>query len=392
LFECGAAAEQARALTRDPVKDHGNSDPNACACRRSVTISTHVIAGSHRPGPGRATVPVPYDERMTASFDFDRTLRRLRMRHLELLVLLGEERTVRAAARRMALTQPALSKMLHEIEDCFGAPLFGRSRSGVLPTPAGEYLIVLATAWINQLRNAGQDVAQLRDGSDASVRVGTLSVIPRVPRAIAALRRQDPGVIVRVREGTLVALLAALADGEIDCVVGALPPEALQTGPVESIRVEPLDHDALCVMASPVHALAGTRALSWSDLIGQPWVLPPKDSLLRRAIIDAHLHAGLPLPAPSVELLSPISVAELLTQDSSLLGVMRREQAEAEHASGHLQRLAVSPEVPLPALAFITLRRNEPLPPMLAAFRATLVEAAALASPAPRGMLSTSSG
>jgi choline dehydrogenase-like flavoprotein len=61
---------------------------------------------------------------MAPTFDFDRTLRRLRMRHLELLELLGEERTVRAAAARMALTQPALSKMLREIEDCFVASMF----------------------------------------------------------------------------------------------------------------------------------------------------------------------------------------------------------------------------------------------------------------------------
>jgi len=321
---------------------------------------------------------------MTASFDFGRPRRRLRMRHLELLALLGEERTVRAAARRMALTQPALSKMLHEIEDCFAAPLFDRSRSGVLPTPAGAYLIAQATAWVNQLRNAGQDVEQLRDGAGASLRVGTLSVIPRVPRAIAALRRQDPKLVVRVREGTMVAMLAALAAGDIDCVVGALPPEALQTGPVESIHVEPIADDALCVMASPAHALARARKLGWPDLAGQHWVLPPKESLLRRAFIEAHLLAGLPLPTPSVELMSPISVSELLLQDCSLLGVMRREQAEAEHASGRLVRLMVSPQVPLPALAFITLVHQGQMPTMLTAFRAALMEAGEMPAPIKR--------
>jgi len=329
---------------------------------------------------------------MTASFDFGRTLRRLRMRHLELLALLGEERTVRGSARRMALTQLALSKMLHEIEDCFAAPLFDRSRSGVLPTPAGAYLIAQATAWVNQLRNAGQDVEQLRDGAGASLRVGTLSVIPRVPRAIAALRRQDPKLVVRVREGTMVAMLAALAAGDIDCVVGALPPEALQAGPVESIHVEPIADDALCVMASPAHALARVRArkLGWPDLAGQHWVLPPKESLLRRAFIEAHLLAGLPLPTPSVELMSPISVSELLLQDCSLLGVMRREQGEAEHASGRLVRLMVSPQVPLPALAFITLVHQGQLPTMLTAFRAALMEVGEMPTPVkrPRGKLS----
>jgi hypothetical protein len=58
--------------------------------------------GTVRPGRG-------YDALLAPTFDFDRALRRLRMRHPELLALLGEERTARAAAARMALTQPALS-------------------------------------------------------------------------------------------------------------------------------------------------------------------------------------------------------------------------------------------------------------------------------------------
>ncbi|MBM3353812.1 MAG: LysR family transcriptional regulator [Betaproteobacteria bacterium] len=58
-------------------------------------------------------------------------LRRLRLRHLELLTVLRDQPTVRGAARRLSLSQPAVSKMLREIEDVFGARLFDRSRSGV---------------------------------------------------------------------------------------------------------------------------------------------------------------------------------------------------------------------------------------------------------------------
>ena len=311
---------------------------------------------------------------MSISFDFGRALRRLRMRHLELLALLGEERTVRAASRRMALTQPAVSKMLHEIEDCFGAQLFDRSRSGVLPTPAGGYLIAQSRAWLNQLASAGEDVTQLRDGAGASLRVGTLSVIPCVPRAIAALRRMEPRAIVRVREGTMVVQLAALAAGELDCVVGALPPEALQSGPVESLHVETIADDWLCVMASPSHELASSQCLTWAQLAEHRWVLPPKESLLRRAVVDAHLLAGLPLPMPTIELMSPVSVAELLRQDPGLLGVMRREQADSEHAARRLVCLPVTPAAPLPPLAFITLAHREQTATLLRAFRAALLE------------------
>jgi DNA-binding transcriptional LysR family regulator len=61
----------------------------------------------------------------------DRLIRTLRLRHLELLVALSEARTMRGAAARLHLSQPAISKMLGEIEDCFGARLFERSHQGI---------------------------------------------------------------------------------------------------------------------------------------------------------------------------------------------------------------------------------------------------------------------
>lgn len=291
--------------------------------------------------------------------DFGRTLRRLRLRHLELLWLLGSERTVRAAARRMSLTQPAVSKMLREIEESFGALLFVRTPSGVVPTPAGSHLIAEATAVVHRLARAAEDLPRQDDAGRRVLRLGTFSVIPRVPRAIAALRRRHPNAMVLVREGTVVALLQALVEGEIDAIVGALPPEALQSSHIESVRVAPLADDALRVMVSPLHRLATAGPLAWRDLSAGPWCLPPKTSLLRRALIDRLLCEQLPPPVPAVELLSPVLVTEMLLHDPGLLGLMRLEQARAEAGSGRLVTLDVQPEVPLPPLSLVTLEQAQ---------------------------------
>jgi DNA-binding transcriptional LysR family regulator len=60
-----------------------------------------------------------------------RLVRTLRLRHLELLVVLSETTTMRDAATRLHLSQPAISKMLGEIERCFVARLFERSHQGI---------------------------------------------------------------------------------------------------------------------------------------------------------------------------------------------------------------------------------------------------------------------
>jgi DNA-binding transcriptional LysR family regulator len=292
--------------------------------------------------------------------DFGRLLRRLRLRHLELLALLGRERTVRAAARQMSLTQPAVSKMLREIEESFGAPLFVRTPSGVVPTPAGSHLIAEATVVVHRLARAAEDLPRQDAAGLRVLRLGTFSVIPRVPRAIAELRRRHPQAVVLVREGTVVAQLQALVDGEIDAIVGALPPEALQSSHIESVRVVPLADDALRVMVSPRHRLATAGRLGWRDLSAGPWCLPPKTSLLRRALIDRLLRDRLPPPAPAVELLSPVLVTEMLLHDAELLGLMRLEQAQAETGAGRLVALDVRPEVPLPPLSLVTLEQVQP--------------------------------
>ena len=313
-------------------------------------------------------------ERPAPVFDAQRAVRRLRGRHFELLNVLGSEHSVRAAARKMALTQPALSKMLREVEESFGTQLFTRSRAGVTPTPAGRHLIAYATATLNGLAAVGSDVQRIAGGEAVRLRLGTFSVIPCVPRAIACLLGRAPRVTVRVQEGHGSALLGALAAGEIDCIVAALPPELLQATDVDALRVETLYDDELCVVASAAHPLARSRSLRWEHLAGSRWALPPQESLLRRALIDMHLRAGLAPPAPVAEMMSPLLLAELIDRDPTLLSVMRLERTDSEQRSGRIRRLNLTPKAALPPMSLITLRAAGPREDVITALRAALRE------------------
>ncbi len=302
---------------------------------------------------------------------FNRMVRRLRLRHFELLTLLAQERTVRAAARRMALTQPAVSKMLREIEDCFGTPLFERSRSGVTANAAGERLIRHAVIAMNETRALGEEVDAIVRHGASMLRVGTLPMTPRIPEAVALLRKRIPRTMVQVREARIIDLIPALRDGELDCVVGGLPPETLQNADIDKLHVEHLAPDRIYVVASPSHRLSGRRRFDWRQLEGELWVLPPRQSMLRRAVIDAHHQAGLAPPEPDVELTSPFFLTTLLALDSDLLGVMRKEHAQTDVASGALSIISVTPAIALPPITLITRRghRSEALAEFGAALR-----------------------
>src|SRR6187399_1606311 len=93
-------------------------------------------------------------------------LGRLRARHLALVVALDTHRSLRKAAAEIALTQPAATKLLHDLEDALGATLVRHARG-----------------MLNDLAQAHADITAQRAGALGSLRVG--GVTGSVPRFIA---------------------------------------------------------------------------------------------------------------------------------------------------------------------------------------------------------------
>lgn len=298
----------------------------------------------------------------------DYLVRRLRLRHLELLVALADAGTMRAAATRLHLSQPALSKMLAEIEAGFEARLFERSAHGLAANALGEAAVYRARVILGELLRGKDEVDALRTGAEGVLRLGTLSVTAAVPQAIVQLRRRLPGARVQIQEGRVRDMVQRLLDGELDCVFGAITPELLTSDLLDLLKPEVLLKDELCVLCAEGHPLSRRRKLSWSDLRAQPWVAPPKDTLIRQALMTAFLNTGLQPPEPAIEVLSSVTVGSVLRMDRSLLGAVRLEQARDELGRGGVRRVAVAPAIALPSLALYTRRASEDPPPLVQAF------------------------
>ncbi|RYY98291.1 MAG: LysR family transcriptional regulator, partial [Comamonadaceae bacterium] len=170
----------------------------------------------------------------------DYLVRRLRLRHLELLVALAEAGTMRAAAARLHLSQPALSKMLAEVEAGFGARLFERSPQGLQANGLGQAAVYRARVMLGELARGQEEIDALRTHASGVLRLGTLSVTAAVPRAIVRLRQQVPGAQVQVHEGRVRDLVQRLLDGELDAVFGAITPDLLDHGQLHLLRPEVL--------------------------------------------------------------------------------------------------------------------------------------------------------
>ncbi|UUZ65034.1 LysR family transcriptional regulator [Polaromonas sp. P1-6] len=110
---------------------------------------------------------------------------RFKTRQLALLVAIGETRSLRQAAERIHLSQPAATRVLHELEDALEVMLFARSRQGMLPTVAGGVMIESARVLLTAMKDAYVNTKEAAAG-----RVGSASghLRQRRPRAPGSLR------------------------------------------------------------------------------------------------------------------------------------------------------------------------------------------------------------
>jgi DNA-binding transcriptional LysR family regulator len=284
---------------------------------------------------------------------------RLTIRHLRMVVAIVEEGNLVRAAKRLNMTQSAVTKALQEVEALTKARLFHRNNRGVVPTMFGETLAEHARLVITQLAHAEEHLADLRDGTGGRVAIGTLlsAAAELLPTAIARLRKDRPKLVVKIVEGTNDVLIPALRAGELDMVVGRLSELRDRLNVVQEVLMD----DIACVVARRGHPLADRRDLGLADLIGWEWILPPQETSLRRQIDIAFREEGLEPPVHAVDSVSLLTNRALLV-DADYLGVFPAQVARREAAAGAITILPVT----LRATAIpigITTRTNARLSP-----------------------------
>lgn len=149
---------------------------------------------------------------------------RLKTRQLLLLASQDEERYIQCASVAVAITQPAASKLLKEVEEALGVPLFDRLPRGVEPTLYDEIMIRHARMMLAHLHDAKEEIDALRKGLTGMFHMGVVAHpgAVLVPHAIARMNQQFPGVQVRVDLAVSNVLLPRMTEGQLDIVVARL--------------------------------------------------------------------------------------------------------------------------------------------------------------------------
>lgn len=296
---------------------------------------------------------------------------RLTLRQLHMLVALQDAASLSAAANRLGVTQPAISKALAELENGYGQTLFVRHGRGVRATPVGDKLVAMARRVQAELQRGRAELEAWQQGVSGRLQLGaTNAALARlVPQAIAATKAALPTLAISVQTGPLGELLEAVRIGRLDLVVGRRPEREVPPG----LQMRLLASTRQRVVISLRHPLAQRRAPSWEQLATSAWIWPNDGTRTRVLQQQFWLRLGLPLPTDIIET-GDSALVHALFGRLPLAAVMDDDGALAAAQAGVARILSLDVELGFPELC--TWHGEPPRTPAVGPFVQRLLEAA----------------
>jgi len=255
---------------------------------------------------------------------------RLKTRQLMLLIAIDEEGNIHRAAEALAMSQPAASKLLKDLEEMMGVPLFERLPRGMRPTWYGETMIRHARIALSSLGEAGAEIEALKGGWSGSVSIGAIAgpAMTLLPTALARITRQHPDLRVSLLVESSDVLLERLEQNRLDFLVARL----FERHDKRFLHYQALAEEEVCAIARPGHPLLSLERPGLPELAAARWIVPPEGSVLRHRFELMFRSAGMQPPRQVIATAALVFLTKML-QESDYLAVVPVDVARhyAEH-------------------------------------------------------------
>jgi DNA-binding transcriptional LysR family regulator len=223
--------------------------------------------------------------------------RRLRLKDLHTLQIVAEVGSMAKASQHLALSQPAISKAISDMEHLLGAPLLDRSARGVALTEHGRVLVERTRIIFDEMKQGIKEIEHLSDPTQGEVRIGTIEPVSAVLSGIICrIAPRYPRIEYQVTVGDTDMLVRKLRERALDVVLTRWN----TLTQADDLAAETLYRSTLAVMADKDHPLAAKRRLALPDLMSEQWTLSPPDTFLGRVVADLFERRRLPLPRNTV--------------------------------------------------------------------------------------------
>lgn len=261
----------------------------------------------------------------------------MELRQLRHFIAVAEERNFSVAARRVHLSQPALTRSIKTLEDALHTRLLERGPQGAVPTAAGERFLEHARMILHDCDRARADLRDYEAGVTGHVSFGIAALFASwiADAAIERVAREWPAISLGVTEGFFEDLCAGLRAGRLDFALTNLPPVTIDA----DLESEPLLQLEARVIAGAEHPLARRRGLCAADLAEARWVIvsrPHSQELFRHYFLEQGVKV------PPVLATNSLTLLKSLVAHGSHLSMVTEPVVHRELRRGLVRALKVS--------------------------------------------------
>lgn len=213
------------------------------------------------------------------------------VRQLRAFVAVYHTGQVSAAAQQLALTQPAVTVLLRELEGKLGLKLFDRSTRSLRRTEAAAEAIGFAERALAELESMGASMAQLAGARRGRVRIAATSTVAQtlLPPVMRRFLDTHPAVAVEIEDVAPSEFVEAVLRERVDFGVGTLQ------APVAGLREDVFLRDTLAAVAPAGPDFPAGKPITWKQLAALPLVTVRPGYGVRQRIDEAAQAAGVQL-------------------------------------------------------------------------------------------------
>ncbi|MEQ7918580.1 LysR family transcriptional regulator [Xanthomonas sp. WHRI 1810A] len=295
---------------------------------------------------------------------------RLKFKHLTLIDTLARTGNMHLTAEQMNLSQPAVSKMLKELESLLGFAVFERLPRSMPPTALGEHVVRYAKLSLSDASIFVEQIISLREGGHGHLRVGGIFAATAVslPRAIVEIKQHWPLLSIEVVEQTSDHLMEMLEEKKLDLAVARFTDEVQQ----HRYDFQALAPEPFKIVVNSGHPLCDAGPTPLEQLGKWPWILYPVGTPIRARMELAFAKAGIATPKNTVDTISMQTFLQVL-QTGPMIAMLPESMVRSHIDSGLLRPLD-TPLYLAPQDYGILTRKGEPLSGAALEFAQILLE------------------
>ena len=277
--------------------------------------------------------------------------------------------SLHAAARRLGISQPAMTKSVRGLEAELSVQLLQRTTRGIVLTPSGRMFLARARVVQSELDKARDELAESERQGSVAMGVGPLAAATVVPEALTLFRKRFPNASVHIMEAVGRVLTDLVRDEVLDLGVTRKPDVKLG----RALAFRPLYHNPLAIVARKGHPLSNAGSVArlasadWLSLTLGPAATATGD------LEQVFASAGLSLPSRVVRCDSQNTAVALLAKTDAV-ALMPRRQLSDGLAGNLLREISVAESLPSFTTGLIT-RADTPLTPIAEAMAKALTAA-----------------